>query len=59
MTQAQYTRQELDRLQLGWLVREQPQRDAQSSQSLQRAKQQAREGHQQARDEMLSDIGFE
>ncbi|WP_179204591.1 hypothetical protein [Halobacterium hubeiense] len=50
------TRGEVDVLQLGYVTRESSSSEATSAQSSQ--KQTIREGQQEAREEMLSDIGF-
>lgn len=58
---AGYTRQELTRLQLGYILREQSGQSEQTDNSTRvaRQKRKVREGHQQARREMYADLGFQ
>lgn len=58
MKRAQYTPQELARLQLGYFVRERDQRP-QSGNGLEGRRRELRQGHRKARDEMLDDLGFD
>lgn len=59
MDVAEYSPQELTRLQLGWMIRENPggNRGQQSGTRMQQRKRELQEGQQQARQEMLEDIG--
>ena len=56
---ARYTPQELTRLQLGWLIREDPggDRSQQSGTRMTQRKRDLRKGQQAAREEMLEDVG--
>lgn len=57
MTRAQYTPQELHRLQLGYFVRERG--ATRTTQGAAAQRRSIRQGQQQARREMLDDLGFE
>lgn len=58
---AGYTEQELTRLQLGYILREQSggTDTTDSSTRVAQQKRKVREGHQQARREMYADLGFQ
>jgi len=53
---AEYTAQELARLQLGWMIREQDYGGGESARS---QKQKIKRGQQQARQKMYQDLGIE
>jgi hypothetical protein len=58
--QAEYTPRELDVLKLGWALRNQPPDDRSSrSGRLADRKRELAAGHQQERDRLLEDLGFE
>ncbi|WP_436933698.1 hypothetical protein [Halovenus marina] len=60
MTRAQYTQQELARLQLGYLRREYPEQLAGGDGgSADKQRRKIRRGQEQSRQEMLDDLGFE
>lgn len=56
---AQYTDQELARLQLGWAIREQNAQISTSDDTLAQRKQELRKGHREARREEFGDLGFQ
>ena len=56
---AQYTDQELNRLQLGWAIRERNATTDSSTSDLQKRKQELKRGHRKARREEFSDLGFQ
>jgi len=55
MDVAQYSPQEIRRLRLGWMVRERPAEQHSKESSSQKRK--IRAGQQEAREEMLEDVG--
>jgi len=59
MDVAEYSSQELTRLQLGWMIREQNMggSDAGGTGHSSQQKRKIQKGHQQARQEMLEDVG--
>ncbi len=57
MDLAEYSPQELARLQLGFLIREQPQQHAEGSGTHASRKRELQRGQQKARQEMLDDLG--
>ncbi|SNZ18177.1 hypothetical protein SAMN06269185_3280 [Natronoarchaeum philippinense] len=60
MDVAEYTPQELARLQLGFIIREQPQQNADHSGThASSRKRELQRGQQKARQEMLDDLGVE
>jgi len=59
---AEYSAQELTRLQLGWMIRQQqsdPDDTAATRSSASQRRRDIRDGQQQARQQMLEDIGFD
>jgi hypothetical protein len=56
---AQYTDQELARLQLGWAIRERNAQISTSDDTLAQRKQELRKGHREARREEFGDLGFQ
>lgn len=56
---AQYTDQELNRLQLGWAIREQNASVNSPQSDLQERKQELKRGHREARSEVFDDLGFQ
>lgn len=58
ITRAQYTPQELARLQLGYFIRERGQRP-ESGDGVDARRRELEAGQQRAREEMLDDLGFD
>jgi hypothetical protein len=56
---AQYTDQELNRLQLGWAIRERGASSGHAESSVQKRKRELRRGHREARREEFADLGFQ